>query len=260
MPARSPLVLGHEGAGVVVRRGAEVTAIEIGDRVAWDPRVGAPWEAGRRLGVDIDGVFASHVLLPQASLFRVPVGVRLKDAAYLEPLAAAFGVLEVDLGEGPGVIWGDNRIGRLTAAVLAGHGRPVPCVTEVSSVAPGSLGFAIEAEACARDFDALLHALRPGGVLVLKSRSPTPATFPVHMLVEKHLRVVGIAYGSFERALAWMAEGRIDVSARWGAAFPLTAFETAFARARDDERTKTAFAIDPALDDGGGLCAVSSRG
>lgn len=79
-----PVIPGHEAAGVVDALGAGVTEVAVGDQVALyyiTVPSGDPWAArGRpnisprvtRMGVDVDGAFADHVVRPVEALIRPP--------------------------------------------------------------------------------------------------------------------------------------------------------------------------------------------
>jgi len=93
---KRPLILGHEIAGRIVERGAEVHELELGDRV------GMPWiywtcgecefcrEGNENLcvkqkitGVTVDGGFAEFVKAPASHAIRIPDGLPAVDAAPL---------------------------------------------------------------------------------------------------------------------------------------------------------------------------------
>ena len=96
----SPLVLGHEAAGVVEELGPEVTGLEPGDRVAIEPGVPCrrcpACKSGRyNLCPDvrfmatppIDGALARYVVHPADFCYRLPDHVSLDGGATLEPLS-----------------------------------------------------------------------------------------------------------------------------------------------------------------------------
>lgn len=124
--ARYPLVLGHELAGTVVGVGEAVRHFEVGDRVTVDPNIPClACEECRRnafnhcrnmriVGVNIDGGFASYLVVPERTVF--PIGdLSFGTAAMLEPLAC--------------VLWGLKRarleLGR--CALVFGAG-PMGCL------------------------------------------------------------------------------------------------------------------------------------
>lgn len=91
--SRTPITLGHEASGVVVRLGADVTGVAVGDRVALFP---AAWcgtcrfcLAGRHslcdrsqvYGMTRDGALAQYVAAPARTLIPIPDGVDFDVAA-----------------------------------------------------------------------------------------------------------------------------------------------------------------------------------
>ena len=99
---QTPLIPGHEFAGVVEEIGSRVDGFNIGERVAIDPIV---WcgecpacKAGhvpaceklRLIGVDMDGGFAQKITVPPAMLYKVPESVSHEHAALVEVYAIGF--------------------------------------------------------------------------------------------------------------------------------------------------------------------------
>jgi threonine dehydrogenase-like Zn-dependent dehydrogenase len=234
MPAHTPLVLGHELAGVVREAGA-ASGFAPGERVACMPLLGcgqcSTCRAGRAhacphghmLGLDRDGGFAELVRVPASALVRVPAGLSLRHAAFAEPVAAALAVPEAladlagsaGLGAARGLILGQGRIATLTARVLASAGagvveiRPVP-----DRVPPGEVSvfdYVVETTASEAALAAAVALLRPRGTLVLKSRPPRTVPLDVVACVRKELRLAGAYYGSLAAALALMHTRAIEV-------------------------------------------------
>jgi NADPH2:quinone reductase len=65
-PSALPLIVGHEGAGVVLAVGPDVKDMKVGDRVAYTNPIGA---------------YAEERLIPADRLVKVPDGIPLKQAA-----------------------------------------------------------------------------------------------------------------------------------------------------------------------------------
>ncbi len=255
LPSADPVVLGHELAGTVTQVGAAAAPLRPGDRVTVVPSVpcGACVECTRGercaspalLGVDRDGAFAGALRVPARAVLLVPPALPFRLAAYTEPLAAALGVLRagLDLG-GRGAVVGTGRIPTLIVRVLAAAGfGDVPACDPARPLPPG-LDWVVESVADARAMDAMLRALRPGGTLVLKSRSHTPVPLDVGLAVRKDLVLRAVSYGSFEEAVAWLATGRVDVSDLLGETFALGDHRRAFAAARASEARKVFLRID----------------
>ncbi len=73
----APLVLGHDGAGVVEAVGSSVDSVQLGDRVCF---------CNGGIGGDA-GTYAEHAVVPQTQLAKIPDGIDFATAAAL-PLVA----------------------------------------------------------------------------------------------------------------------------------------------------------------------------
>jgi L-iditol 2-dehydrogenase len=248
IPAADPVVLGHEFAGVVEAAGprAGVTA---GDRVAVNPVFGCgrcpvcdsdPINCPDRtmLGLDRGGALAEFVVVPAANVFPVPPHATDFAAAYAEPVAAALAVFNAGIEpHHRGLVLGSNRFARLVGQVLQAAG-----FSRVESYTPGGdlpvrgggYDFVIETGLTGSLLPLMMHAARPGGTLVLKSRVPGESVVDFQAVVRKQLRVCGVNYGPFRRAVGLLAEGRIDLSTLLGPVFPLADWQAAFAAARSE--------------------------
>jgi L-iditol 2-dehydrogenase len=263
IPARDPVILGHEFSGIVSEAGRGVRHVSPGDRVTALPWIGcgacaechAPREPGvppacpraRMLGVNLDGAFAEFVVVPGAVVYPLPDSLPFRTGAYVEPVAASLAVLRAGLSAaGRGLIYGDNRIALLTAKILVAHG-----FADVSIGRPGKAGdepadceydYVIETTATTDSLRDVLRALRPRGTVVLKSRPCQPAGLDVRAAVLKEVTFRAVNYGSFAAAITLLAEGRLDLGELLGPLYPLEEFENVFAQA-EEESTKSFFAL-----------------
>lgn len=93
-----PVILGHEGAGVIAKLGPGVESFDIGERVGFEPLTGCGtcynckngdknmcmnWT---HIGITCYGTFAEYVVVPAVSVHRLPDSVSFADAAFLEPI------------------------------------------------------------------------------------------------------------------------------------------------------------------------------
>ena len=69
-PKQPPKILGSDGAGVVERIGADVTAAKPGDRVAFSG-----------LGIGSEGSYAEYALIAETQVVHIPDGLSFTDAA-----------------------------------------------------------------------------------------------------------------------------------------------------------------------------------
>jgi 2-desacetyl-2-hydroxyethyl bacteriochlorophyllide A dehydrogenase len=142
------LVAGHEFTGSIVALGSKVTGWEIGTPVVGGPsprcgrcrrcREGKPSQCEDRRGPITDGhdgAFARYVLVPEASLLRLPPGLSSRRAALAEPLAVALhGITRSGAAPGDRVmVIGAGPIGALSIAALVARG-----IGPVIAVEPGA--------------------------------------------------------------------------------------------------------------------------
>ncbi len=135
-PVPIPVVMGHEGAGVVADIGEEVSTLEIGQRVGFEALSGCGkcynCRTGNKnmctdwnhLGITYDGTFAEFVLVPETLVHILPDSVEFADAALLEPLSLVVRSLEhvkPVVGESA-VIIGPGTVGLLHLQALAASG------------------------------------------------------------------------------------------------------------------------------------------
>jgi L-iditol 2-dehydrogenase len=253
LPAADPVVLGHEFAGVVEEVGPGVHEVRPGQRVAVMPVVPcgicAPCLADddrvclqpTMLGVDRDGAFADFVNVPAHRAHPLPDGLPWRVAAYAEPVAAALAVLHARLRRGQrGLIVGRNRFSELIWRILWLHG--ITLVTAFDPDQPGepagSFDFVIETDPRPEALALAVRAVRPRGVLVLRSRRPGLVPFDLRGCVLKELTLCAVNYAPFTAALDLLASGRLDLDGLLGEVFPLTEFEAAFSLARSSEASK----------------------
>jgi D-xylulose reductase len=131
------MILGHEASGTVVEVGAEVTTLEVGDRVCMEPGIPDPNSRATRLGMynidpavrfwatpPIHGILRPTVVHPEAFTFKLPDNVSFAEAAMVEPLAVG-----VHAATKARVKPGD-------IAVVMGAG-PIGLVTALSALAAG---------------------------------------------------------------------------------------------------------------------------
>lgn len=139
MEALLPLTLGHEFSGTVKAVGADVTNVQIGDRVVCWPTItcskchackaGRPQDCSNRhiIGLHVNGGFAEQVTIPAVNCRRVPDELPLEVAALTEPLAiAVHAVNSAEISSGDRVlILGPGPIGLGMGFVATNRGADV---------------------------------------------------------------------------------------------------------------------------------------
>ncbi len=255
--------IGHEFVGVVEDAGGG--AIARGERVVGEINAGCGTcercasgdsrHCATRTVLGIvgrDGAHADLLRLPARNLVRVPASIADEAAVFVEPLAAACGVLErcpLDPAMRVAVI-GDGKLGILCAMVLAAEGHPPLLVgkhAEKLALARARgietalvdeartrgrvFDVVVEASGAAGGFALALDLLRPQGRLVLKSTFHGATPVDSARLVVEEIEVIGSRCGRFPPALDLLAKGAVDVSSLVSDVMSLSRAEAALDRA-----------------------------
>lgn len=221
MGSKDDLVLGHEFSGYVVESGNK--RFSPGDFVACHP----VFSDLRMLGVDFDGSFSEFVKVPASSCYLFDEFMP-KLAAYVEPIAASMAPLNLDCVRDPaqkGVIIGSGRIPKLTEKVL----RQAGCnVTATDRQLDEAYDYVIETSADEWLLDNALDALKPGGSLILKSRSPSRVPLDLYKIVRKQIKLEGCYYYDFAKTVAFALQNQALFEPLLGDVYNLEDWETAF--------------------------------
>lgn len=197
-----------------------------------------------------NGTLAEFVAAPTTNLHPVPEGVPDEEAVFVEPLAAAFEVLEqVHIrSDDLVVVLGDGKLGLLIAQVVAlcsgrvvaiGHHREKLDILRRRGIdtrmngetLAGQADVVVECTGRQSGLDDALRLLRPRGQLVLKSTYAGLAQVDMSRLVVNEIQLVGSRCGPFEPALRALARGLVDVRSLIDSFYGLDAGEEAFLRA-----------------------------
>jgi alcohol dehydrogenase len=259
-------VLGHEFVGRVVDCDdlAWVGCRVVGEINAACGR--CPWCA-RRLGrhcphravlgiQGLDGCLAEKCALPIANLHAVPDDVSDDEAVFVEPLAAAFEILEQTAVAGSDrvVVLGDGKLGILCAWALRTAVEDVVLVgrhpaklsraawngvrTALSCDGLADADLVVEATGSAKGLTDALRVVRPRGVVVLKSTIASPGGLNLAPAVVNEVTIVGSRCGPFGRAIRALRAYRFPVAGLIDSRFPLDSVEQALARAAQRDALK----------------------
>jgi threonine dehydrogenase-like Zn-dependent dehydrogenase len=235
-------ILGHEFVGEVVEADGEDRASWIGQRVVGEINAacnqceqclgGRPTHCENRtvLGiVNRDGTFAEYTQLPITNLHRVPDSVPDEMAVFTEPLAAALEIQEqVQIESTDRVLLvGAGRLGQLIAQTLAltgcglfvvarhAHqqsllkGRGIRVIDE-EQIQPWRWDVVVEATGSPSGFALARKAIRPRGILVMKSTYKGEMSVNFSSIVVDEINVIGSRCGPFEPALRLMEARQVD--------------------------------------------------
>ena len=232
-------VLGHEFVGDVIESPDQSW---IGQRVVGVINVscGACEQClnGRRshcenrtvLGItNRDGVFAEYTTLPIENLHRVPASVPDGAAVFTEPLAAALEIQQQTQIKPTDrvLLIGAGRLGQLIAQTLSLTGcdlrvvarhphqqksltdRGIRLITE-DEIQPWRWDIVVEATGSSDGFKLARKAIRPRGMLVMKSTYKGAMNVDFSSIVVDELTILGSRCGPFAPALRLLEKGEVD--------------------------------------------------
>jgi L-iditol 2-dehydrogenase len=213
----------------------------------------------RGFGYGVDGAMTQFVRVPARCLHKVPDGLPLERAALTEPCSVAFNAVAVNADIRPGdrvVVLGPGPIGLLCAAVarlcgaevaIAGLARDenrlqiarqYGCEPIVGSPAEwarardglGADGV-VDAAGISATLQVALEIVRPAGWISKVGWGRDPVGFSLDPLVQKNVRLQGSFshnWPIWERVLALLASGALDVEPIVGGIWPLDGWREAF--------------------------------
>ncbi len=285
-------VLGHEMVGTVVE-GSEAW---IGKRVAGEIncvcrrcdlcQAGLSSHCRERTVMGIagrDGCFADLVTLPERNLHEVPETISDEEAVFIEPLAAAYQVIQqVPIEPRTRIaVVGSGRLGLLIAQVLATTG----CKLEVVGRNPKTLLFCekkriqsksvdevrlkndrdvvVECTGSPKGMGIALAMVRPRGTVVLKSTYAGKGTgarrhegteggeegggdgVDLAPMVVNEVTLLGSRCGPFSEAINALARRAVEVSSMVARVFPIERGLEAFEASADPANIKVLLKINP---------------
>lgn len=249
LPCLDPLIPGHELAGQIVSCGADVAALKAGDRVTVHPLIGCGacnWcqrkepehcAQAQMLGVDRHGAFAEYLCVPARNCYRLPQGLSWQVGAYTEPVAAALGSLKSGILPGQqGMVCGHNRIAELTRRLLKQRGI-IPLEQDLHTLPSRQLDYVIESQLNPDLLSEILRVLKPGGLLILKSRHLENFPLPWSEFVRREIRLQGLYYGSFEEALNLLNSDTLELEDLLGQSFALDAYASFLTPQTEDRKS-----------------------
>jgi threonine dehydrogenase-like Zn-dependent dehydrogenase len=242
-------ILGHEFVAEVVEGPSEW----VGRRVVGEINVacgqcdlclrGMPTQCRNRTTVGIDrhdGAFADYMALTVRNLHAIPDSVSDDAAVFVEPLAAAFQLLESQhiSPHDHVVLIGAGKLGLLCAQVLKLSGADVSVVVRRERPTALLAGWGIravvldelpkhraqvvvDATGTSEGFSSALDLLEPRGTLLLKSTYAGIPQADLTRVVVDEIRVVGSRCGPFPSAIRALERQLVDVAPLIAARYPL---------------------------------------
>jgi L-iditol 2-dehydrogenase len=225
--------------------------------------------ARKGFGYGVNGAMTRFVRVPSRCLHKVPGHVPFEHACLTEPCCVAYSAVVENTGLKPGdrvIILGPGTIGILCAAVARLCGAQVAIVgleadrhrlniatqygceaitadaTEWANERDGlGADCVIDAAGVSITLKIALQLVRPGGKITKVGWGPQPLGFSLDPLVQKNIRLQGSFshnWPMWERVIALMASGQLDVKPIIGGIWPITEWHTAFEKMHRGEIVK----------------------
>ncbi len=198
-----------------------------------------------------DGAMAEFVRVPCRNLHEIPDVLDDREAVFIEPLAAAFRILEqVPITPEQRVaVVGDGKLGLLCAWTLRTTGarltlvgkhqskldlageRITPCLLDRIEPLEHSFDVVVDATGSPTGLPTALRLVRPLGTIVLKTTIAGSYQADLSPIVIHEVKIVGSRCGPFPRAIAALRKRQVDVRPLIEAEFSLDDAEHAFVAA-----------------------------
>jgi threonine dehydrogenase-like Zn-dependent dehydrogenase len=200
-----------------------------------------------------DGSFAESLSLPIQNLHPLPNEISDEEAVFVEPLAAAFRILEqLPLRSDERVtLLGDGKLGLLIAQALKGTCRLVVVgshperrsllekwgidflsVREAEPLRALS-DIVIDATGSPKGFDFAQERVRPGGTIVVKTTCAGKPKIDLARVVINEITVIGSRCGPFPPAIKALRERKVDTHSLISEVYPLRKGKEALRRAAE---------------------------
>jgi threonine dehydrogenase-like Zn-dependent dehydrogenase len=205
-----------------------------------------------------NGSFADALSLPVQNLHPVPDEISDEEAVFVEPLAAAFRILEqLSLqSEERVTLLGDGKLGLLIAQVLKGRCRLVVVGTHperrtllerwgidflsVEQARPlrALSDIVIDATGSSKGFGLAQQLVRPEGTILLKTTCAGKPKIDLAQVVINEITVIGSRCGPFPAAIEALRKREIDLPPLISEIYPLKKGREAFLRAGEKDILK----------------------
>jgi alcohol dehydrogenase/L-iditol 2-dehydrogenase len=221
-------------------------------------------------GYGVNGAMTRFVRVPARCLHRVPENVPFEQACLTEPCSVAYNAVVVNSTLRPGdrvVVIGPGTIGILCAAVarlcgaevallgleLDRHrlevGKQYGCEVIIGDALPWArkrdgLGAdcVIDSSGASATLKIALELVRPNGQITKVGWGPQALGFSLDPLVQKNVRLQGSFshnWPIWERVIALMASGQLNVKPIIGGVWPVTQWHEAFEKMHKGEIVKS---------------------
>jgi threonine dehydrogenase-like Zn-dependent dehydrogenase len=177
-----------------------------------------------------DGAFADYISLPLDTLHTLPDSISDEEAVFVEPLAAAFEILEqvTILPADKVCVLGDGKLGLLVAQVLSltdckltavgHHNEKLSILDELgiktkmhSAFRDKAFDIVVDCTGSSSGLKTAIEIVKPRGKVILKTTVAKKVYFDTNSIVVKEIELVGSRCGPFGPALKAIESRNIDL-------------------------------------------------
>ncbi|MEW6600731.1 MAG: alcohol dehydrogenase catalytic domain-containing protein [Nitrospirota bacterium] len=204
-----------------------------------------------------DGAFAEYITLPVRNLHSIPKTISDEEAVFIEPLAAAYEILEqVSISSADKVcVLGDGKLGLLAAQVISFTGSRLTAAgrhrerlsildeiginTVLSSILDDSdFDIVVDCTGSPSGIRTALKIVRPRGIIVLKTTITKKSPIDMNRFVINEISLVGSRCGPFPHAIKAIKSKRINLYPMISRVYPLHEGVKAFQYASSKDALK----------------------
>jgi threonine dehydrogenase-like Zn-dependent dehydrogenase len=205
-----------------------------------------------------DGAFAEYISLPEENIHVIPDSISDKQAVFVEPLAAAFEILEQLHLESSWkiAVLGDGRLAQLVARVLNLSCRDITCFghhekktnllqkigiktkTAIENSDEHLYDVVVEATGSESGFLDTIRLVKPRGIVILKSTIASQNKIDMSPAIINEITFVGSRCGPFRPAITALATGLISVDDLIDTVYPIDSYAQAFEHAGKPDALK----------------------
>ncbi len=208
------------------------------------------------------GVFAEYATLPVNNLHKLPGEVSDEEAVFVEPLAAAFEILDqVSINASHKVcVLGDGKMGILVGQVLSntgcdllvsGHHREKLSsldemdikTTRREKLTHARFDIVVDCTGSRAGIETALNIVKPRGTVVVKTTVAKKGHLDLNKLVVNEITLTGSRCGPFPAAIEAIRTGSVDLSPLISRTFPLEEGIRAFQYASEKNSLKVVIEI-----------------
>jgi len=209
-----------------------------------------------------DGVFADYATLPVNNLHKLPDEVSDEEAIFVEPLAAAFEILDqVNINASHKVcVLGDGKMGILVGQVLSttgcdllvsGHHREKLSILDEMDIkttrrevlSNTNFDIVVDCTGAKTGIETAINIVKPRGTVVVKTTVAKKGHLDLNKIVVNEITLVGSRCGPFPAAIKAIKARSVDLSPLVSRTFPLEDGVRAFQYASDKDSLKVVIDI-----------------